>query len=310
MVKINLGLIGYNEGNGHPYSFSAIINGYNEDAMKRSRYPQISNYLDARKKSDFDIYDAEITYVWTPYDEVSNEISKCCNIKNIVLKYEDMADHIDGVIIARDDVESHLEISEFFLAKNIPVFLDKPLCSTIKELKYFIPFLRNGLLMSCSGLRYFPKIVSLSHDEAFKSSIISSNSFSFKDWTKYGIHVIEAVLPVMGYEIDWVQNIGEGINNILRIQYKSKKFSIIQLNEKSSFELSTFFLTKKDNALIHYNDNFSCFKSLMKEFIKQVKTKKPSINPNETINAICSLIASEISKKNNGQKVFIKDLLV
>ena len=75
MVKINLGLIGYNEGNGHPYSFSAIINGYNEDAMKRSRYPQISNYLDARKKSDFDIYDAEINYVWTPYDEVSNEIS-------------------------------------------------------------------------------------------------------------------------------------------------------------------------------------------------------------------------------------------
>ena len=48
----------------------------------------------------------------------------------------------------------------------------------------------------------------------------------------------------------------------------------------------------------------------MKEFIIQVKTKKPSINPNETINSVCSLIASEISKKNNGQKVFIKDLLV
>ena len=27
---INLGLIGISEGNGHPYSWSAIINGYNE----------------------------------------------------------------------------------------------------------------------------------------------------------------------------------------------------------------------------------------------------------------------------------------
>ena len=115
--------------------------------------------------------------------------------------------------------------------------------------------------MSCSGLRYFPKTLSLSLDEEFKSTIISSSSFSFKDWKKYGIHVIEAVFPVMGYEIDWVQNIGEENNNIVRIQYKSKKFSIIQLNEKSSFELSTFFLTNKDNTLLHYNDNFSCFKS-------------------------------------------------
>ena len=309
MVKIKLGMIGYNEENGHPYSFSAIINGYNEAAMKKSLYPQIFNYLDARKKSDFDIYDAEITHVWTPFDEVSKEISKCCLIKNIVSNYEDMVDHVDGVIIARDDVESHLKISEFFLTKNISVFIDKPLCSTIKELKYFIPFLKNGLLMSCSGLRYFPKTLSLSLDEEFKSTIISSSSFSFKDWKKYGIHVIEAVFPVMGYEIDWVQNIGEENNNIVRIQYKSKKFSIIQLNEKSSFELSTFFLTNKDNTLLHYNDNFSCFKSLMKEFIKQVRTKKPSINPNETINAISSLIASEISKKTNGKKVFISDLL-
>ena len=84
MVKIKLGMIGYNEENGHPYSFSAIINGYNEAAMKKSLYPQIFNYLDARKKSDFDIYDAEITHVWTPFDEVSKEISKCCLIKNIV----------------------------------------------------------------------------------------------------------------------------------------------------------------------------------------------------------------------------------
>lgn len=309
MVEIKLGMIGYNNENGHPYSFSSIINGYNKNYMKKSRYPQIYNYLELRKKNDFDIQDAEITHLWTPFDEISKEISKCCFIKNIVSNYEEMSKYVDGIIIARDDVESHLPISKYFLEKNIPVFIDKPLCSTIDELRFFIPYLQSGLLMSCSGLRYFPKILNLSDDDEFKSNILSSSSFSFKDWKKYGIHVIEAVFPVMGFEIDWVQNIGEDVNNIVRIQYKSNKHSLIQLNENSSFELSTFFLGKKNNVQIDFNDNFSCFKKLMKEFIKQIKTSKPSINPLATINSVCALIAADLSKKMNGKKILIKDLL-
>ena len=129
MVKIKLGMIGYNNENGHPYSFSSIINGYNKNYMKKSRYPQIYNYLELRKKIDFDIQDAEITHLWTPFDEISLEISKCCFIKNIVSNYEEMSKYVDGVIIARDDVESHLPISKYFLEKNIPVFIDKPFIS-------------------------------------------------------------------------------------------------------------------------------------------------------------------------------------
>lgn len=302
-------MIGYNSENGHPYSFSAIVNGYDKNFMKKSRYPQIYNYLENRKKADFDIQEVEITHLWTPFYEISEEISKCCLIKNIVSNYEEMSQYVDGIIIARDDVESHLPISKYFLEKNIPVFIDKPLCSTIDELKFFIPYLQSGMLMSCSGLRYLPKLLSLSNDNEFKSDILSSSSISFKDWKKYGIHVIEAVFPVMGFEIDWVQNIGEDVNNIVRIQYKSNKHSLIQLNENSSFELSTVFLNKKNNIQINYNDNFSCFKKLIKEFIKQIKTAQPSINPTETINAVCTLIAADLSKKMNGKKILINDLL-
>ena len=42
MVKqIKLGLIGLSEGNGHPYSFSAIINGYDKQAMQKSDWSVI-----------------------------------------------------------------------------------------------------------------------------------------------------------------------------------------------------------------------------------------------------------------------------
>lgn len=48
--KIKIGIIGFNEGNGHPYSFSAIINGYKKIYFKKIGYKNILKYLENKKK--------------------------------------------------------------------------------------------------------------------------------------------------------------------------------------------------------------------------------------------------------------------
>jgi hypothetical protein len=45
MKRLKLGIIGMSEGNGHPYSWSAIINGYNMDHMLDCPFPVIPEYL-------------------------------------------------------------------------------------------------------------------------------------------------------------------------------------------------------------------------------------------------------------------------
>ena len=47
---IKLGIIGFSKNNGHPYSFSAIVNGFNEVYFKKVGYPQILNYLKKKKE--------------------------------------------------------------------------------------------------------------------------------------------------------------------------------------------------------------------------------------------------------------------
>ena len=42
---MKLGIIGISEGNGHPYSWSAIINGYNKKKMEECKYESIPSYL-------------------------------------------------------------------------------------------------------------------------------------------------------------------------------------------------------------------------------------------------------------------------
>ena len=43
MIKI--GIIGTSEGNGHPYSFSAIINGYDDKNMSMSGWNKRKRFL-------------------------------------------------------------------------------------------------------------------------------------------------------------------------------------------------------------------------------------------------------------------------
>ncbi|MBT4568727.1 MAG: oxidoreductase, partial [Marinovum sp.] len=44
--KIKLAMLGMTDGNGHPYSWSIILNGrYNADALAKCPYPAIRDYI-------------------------------------------------------------------------------------------------------------------------------------------------------------------------------------------------------------------------------------------------------------------------
>ena len=50
---IEIGIIGFSKNNGHPYSFSAIINGYNKTYFKKVGYKFILEYLNKQPKKNF-----------------------------------------------------------------------------------------------------------------------------------------------------------------------------------------------------------------------------------------------------------------
>ena len=48
--QLKIGIIGISEGNGHPYSWSSIFNGFDEKELIKCPYPAIIEYL---KKKNF-----------------------------------------------------------------------------------------------------------------------------------------------------------------------------------------------------------------------------------------------------------------
>ncbi len=297
MKNISLGMIGYNHGNGHPYSFSAIINGYRQDRMDRSPYPVIADYLKKRSPFEFGIRNFSVDYVWAPEESISRNISECCRIPHVVKQYEDMIGHVDGVIIARDDAKSHRALARPFLEEGLHVFIDKPLATNHDDLDFFIPYLEKGQLMSGSGFRFHPRFMNPVFLDMLRSDMVCTTAVTTIDWYKYGIHVIEAIQPVFNAPIIEVENIGSEVIDVVRLNYQNGKYAlVIRDNDLKGFN-ATFYTQSGRHVSVTFDDNFSCFRNMLFTFHEFMTTKQHVVDHAETINLIRALIAARESRK-------------
>lgn len=293
MIKV--GMIGLSEGNGHPYSFSAIINGYDDVHMSQSGWDNIYNYLKERDGADFGIFDAKVTHVWTQGLEESKKIAQASKIENIVEKYEDMIDDIDAVIIARDDYQSHKEIAQPFLEAGKYVFIDKPLSLDIDELRYFKPFLESGQLMSCSGIKYAPELDKLKRDFKDFGKIKLIRGTTVKSWEKYAIHMLDGIFSVVPFDVEAVQH-----NDATHESFTlfNQDGSIIQIDALGVSELTLrieFFSDTKYYRADTINA-FDAFRRTLWNFIDSIKNKN-KIKSLLTIDLMKVLIAGNMARE-------------
>src|SRR5690554_6456757 len=98
-MSIKLGIIGFSEGNGHPFSWSAIFNGYDRHLMENCGFPVIPRYLEKEKWPDVQIQEAKVVCIWTQDVELSKKIAATCSISIVVENLEEMIKYLDGVLL-------------------------------------------------------------------------------------------------------------------------------------------------------------------------------------------------------------------
>ena len=295
MVK-NIGIIGmHDEGNGHPFSFSAIVNGYDREHFKMANWPGILNYLESKKDDEFGFDGFNITHAWTQNKKITKKLCAACKIPNLVDTPIEMLGKIDALIVARDDM--HAEIALPFLKNGIPVFIDKPLTLNEGELNSFIPYLKNGTLMSTSCLRFAKELDSVRSNlsEILPVKLISATVLNELD--KYGIHMIDAIDSLGLLSVNKVKRLDTNYDSF---QLKSESGPEILLNclgdVSKTFHLSIF--GKKGHIHTDLHDNFNAFKRTLGYFFKMVEDKVPPIEPEKVIR-IMNLIREAKSLKSN-----------
>ncbi|HHI82246.1 MAG TPA: hypothetical protein ENJ99_03755 [Rhizobiales bacterium] len=285
MIKI--GTLGFSPGNGHPFSFSAIVNGYEADAFP-DEWAGIRNYLEARKPEEIGFGGrAKVTHCWMPDANMARTLQAACRIDNVVYEPHDMRNEVDAVMILRDDWDSHMPLAMPFLQAGLKVFIDKPLTASKAELAAFMPYLESGQLMSCSGLRYARELDPLRQSRERFGELKLVRAAVVNDWTRYGVHMLEAAMSALDLKpIAVARNLAP--HDSLSVHLEGGAcLSIDALGWRPvCFLLDVFGSGTGDGmGLIEsykISDNFSAFRRTVSAFLDQVETGRPAVDPAAT----------------------------
>ena len=138
MKEFKIAMLGMVDGNGHPYSWSAMFNNYNKEEMEHCGFPVIPRYLEKEPEESFGIRGAKITHIWTDDPADAVKVAAASRIPNIVEKAEDVIGQVDAVIIGTDKGGEHVGRTKPFVEAGLPIFVDKPLVDNVEDLKTFI----------------------------------------------------------------------------------------------------------------------------------------------------------------------------
>ena len=306
---LRLGVVGISEGNGHPYSFASIVNGYSADGFAGSGWGGILEYLEERDPAEFGFHGVEVSHAWTQHPAETKQLCAAARISHQVDELTDLVDAgVDGVLLLRDDYEAHLELARPFLDAEIPVFLDKPLTVGADELATFEPWLRTGQLMSCSGMRYARELDAPRSDlDAYGDVRVVRGTVLF-DWPRYGIHILESILSVIDARPTAVTAVPADHASILIETDAGYPIQIDALGDAPPvFDVDIYGSEKATRHQL--SDNFQAFRRTLYHFITCIRTETPVIPPEETLRVVRTLIAGRRARQS-GERVEIRSIEV
>jgi len=288
MKVLKAGIIGLSNGNGHPYSWSAICNGYNIIEMSKCPFPAIPKYLNSQKWPKDQLKGIHISHIWTQNPEISENIAKAAYIPNVVNKYSDLLNEIDILLLARDDAENHLEMSVPFLNSGIPVFIDKPLaCSEADAIKMLENQVFDYQIFTCSALRYAKDILLNKSDLESTGKIRFIQAAAPKSWHTYAAHIIEPItvqFPGRGNLLS-VKGFNQGCYRIVKVVWENL-FAEIVLTGAIKTNVNFTYYGERAIVKKEFLHSFDCIKKTIAEFKKQIKLKKVLIDRGETLEII------------------------
>ena len=308
---LKIGILGMTEGNGHPYSWSAMFNGYDPAEMETCGFPVIPRYLEKQPPHTFGIPGAKITCVcctgFAGRPEAEH-IARAAHIPTVYDRPEEMIGNVDAVIVATDVGDEHVERCRPFVEAGIPMFIDKPLVNKEEDLQTFVRWHKEGAhFISASSLRYCKEIEPyyVNHHELGKLLYICSPMAKY--YETYGIHALERMYPLLGPGFLSVRNTGTKEKTVIHIKHESGcDVHIVQAPGLVTCGMSV--LGDKGAVQLRSGDSYYAFKKQLDLFIRWLRTGEEPFPFSETVELMKLVIAGLRSRETGGSEVFLDQI--
>jgi predicted dehydrogenase len=308
--ELRLAMLGLIEGNGHPYSWSAIINGYNPEEMAKCPYPVIPQYLSEVPLNTMRIPGARVTCVWTDDPADAPKIAAASRIEKVVARPEDVIGLVDAVILGTDDGHEHVRRARPFIEAGLPLFVDKPLALNVADLNQFIRWHAEGkVFLSSSNMRYAPETKQILRQKAQLGELRWIASCTSKTWERYAIHALEVLWPVLGPGFQGVRTESREGSDIAYITHASGvQISLATIFDAVGSYGALHVFGTKGNLAVTCWDTYTAFRNQLCAFVEMLCTGERPYPLSETIELMAAIIAGLRSREQKGRFVQVEEV--
>lgn len=302
---IKLAMLGMVEGNGHPYSWSAMFNGYDPEAMAECPYPVIPEYLGKEPEETLQIKGASVSHIWADDPADAQHVAKCSLIPNVVDRPTDVIGEVDAVVVATDKGHEHVARCRDFVEAGLPIFVDKPMVDNTEDLQTFNEWVEEGApILSSSCMRYCKEYMPYRTSTNNLGHIRYGTITTPKSWERYGIHALEGIYPIFGPGFETARNTGTQDRNVVHFTHRCGADVVVVASQdmKGAFGVLSLCGTK-DSAQARINDTFYAFKTQLQAFIDYLQTGERPFPYEETQELMRMVIAGIFSREHGGRSV-------
>jgi len=229
----------------------------------------------------------------------------------LVDKPKEMLGQVDAVLIESVDGNAHYERTVPFLEAGLPVFVDKPFTSDLKQAKALADLARaqKVSLFTSSSLRYGLEIVEIQEKAGEVGKILGAEVCSpapthprNPGLFHYGIHGVETLYALMGPGCEAVWSVSNDDVDVVTGRWRDGRIGTLRgiRSGQSGYGYTAYC----EKAIVRkaINTNY-IYRELLKRIVKMLEVGTPPIDISESVEIVAFIEAVMKSAANDGAKI-------
>jgi hypothetical protein len=240
-------------------------------------------------------------------DKFSAELKDRWGVK-FVDSIAQLCQESDGLLL--ESIDGRLHLDQFRQATQCgkPIFVDKPLASTLADAREIASLARSKNIpwFSASSLRFSP-ITGLRSADATSAIVWAPGPLEKHhalDLTWYGIHGVEMLYTVLGTGCAEVSRVSTANSDVVTGKWRDGRMGTVHLQRPYGKYGGIVYL--KDQKLNAMPDIAFNYADLEREIVKFMETKTPPVANDETLEMFAFMDAAQRSLAQNGALVKVE----
>jgi predicted dehydrogenase len=295
-ADIRLGIIGTDTS--HVVVFTQMFN----DAARADHVPG------ARVVAAFKGGSPDIDSSWSRVDKYADELKTKWNLE-LEPDIPTLCRKVDAILLESNDGRKHLPQAKQVIVARKPMFIDKPLASTLEDAREIARLAREAGMpfFSSSSARFGGIATAMKFPDAMGAIVWGPGPLEphhYLDLSWYAIHPIELLYTLMGAGCEEVSRVATENSDDIVGRWKDGRIGTVRANRPHGAQGAVVF---RGDKAVQSNDTMEeGYGPLLKQIVKFFQTGTPPVAPEETLEMIAFMDAAQRSKAAGGRPMRLR----